>query len=132
VAIQDYSQFGGTALSLTEADLANGRAKALSMWNGVSADPSTPSSISASTVSGIPNVSAFSTSMVEDAAYAFAIIEAAARIDTSYMALNATGVTPEVAVAIRGALPTALRIARDYGKWVVGARLRTTVRELNL
>lgn len=121
-------------LALTKADLDRGRARALSMWNATDTDADTAQDMVLSAGTAVvPGLqSPVDVSMVEDAAYAFAVIEAAARADSVNTTLQATGLAPEVAQQLARALPAAQQVARDYGKWVVAAKTRLAAIHLGI
>lgn len=111
---------------MTKAELDAGRAKALALWNGCDTDGETAKASLAllATTKEAGLAAPVDVSLVEDAAWAFAIVAAAARIDSQNMNLKMAGIVGDPAQNIAKALPTALQVIRDYGKWVVETKTR--------
>ena len=122
-----------TELAFTQEAMKTGRARAIAVWN------MTPTDIrrAGSTTDYEPVIKDTTAdyaanTMVEAAAYAFAIIAECTRVDARKIPFQTGGLAVDPAPNFLSALPVALSVAREYAKWVAKAKTAALVKETGL
>lgn len=111
-------------LQFTAEALAEGRRKAIAIWNSFPTDGDTnPPQISSTTTVN---------SMVEAAAFAFAILNESIRIDSQRMKMQGQGIVGEPSPALSSMTADALQTVANYRKWVADVKPQMAARSVGL
>lgn len=102
-----------SVLTFTKEALEEGRRKAIAIWNEFPTDATNSPQISTSNTTN---------SMVEDAAFAFAVLNESARIDSQRATMQGAGIVGDPAANLSQMTSAALQTVREYGKWVADTK----------
>lgn len=108
-----------TEFAFTKEALDAGRDRARAVWNAIPVDIA---------LTDIPD----SSERLEDAAYAYAILNEAIRIDGLRMPLQGGGIMGDPAPALPRAMSTAMAIVADFTRWATEVKTRLVMDKLEL